>query len=217
MPITEYADINQQKYIPGDVYSSAKDRHGFCQVSITEDIPENAPNNAGILQKQANEGWKIHISIDDNDEDNLIKGWRIISQILMENYVYLFKVVDDQHLPMEGYLNEEETSEGGKQITIFAFKQPEMNWRPILQRITEELTENHIQPSYLPISDNPIVGSHYLSYRYESATRQHFAVPEDILDIFAELQIEVPGQLPRREWAGPELPEADKKCACKLL
>lgn len=142
---------------------------------------------------EADHGWKIHISICDeiNDEnaeidkksnlgrENLSKGWDIAKNILLNNRVGLVKVVRPERIPFRektGNLMVYDTNKGfhfrnelgmeaGKQITIYAFRQPHLNWNNIVTEITTEFIAAGIQPSCLPFGNEPIKNNPYFSYR----------------------------------------------------
>jgi len=111
-------------------------------------------------------GWKFHISINDKEPNNIKEGWNLVKDILIEHRVYNSKVVPQGKVMEEQVIDDEPIGvQRGKQITIYAFYQPEKDWAPILQEITKALANNHIEPSYRAPGDREVKGSNYITYR----------------------------------------------------
>jgi len=100
-------------------------------------------------------GWKIHISLTENNE-NIGKAWNLIVPILMNHGIEACKVLKiGLNLP-EYQL--------GKEITIYDQRSP-VNWSQLLKDVDTALAEHGIQPGYFAINDKPVEGSPYFSCR----------------------------------------------------
>lgn len=115
-------------------------------------------------------GWKLHISIDDNNMEsgNLEKAWKVIVSHLIWYGVKEFKIVDnDSRKYMQNGKGQE-----GKQVTIYAYKNHFLveQWQNIIQSIEQGLADQHITSGPTPKSRNKyqegqdetvICGSHF--------------------------------------------------------
>lgn len=112
---------------------------------------------------------KFHISL---PEDKYAEGWDIVMPILIENGIAQFKI------PHEGKYMSSAEGQYGKDITIYADKNPDKGiaeWQEILTAITEALVAANIPPGYKTARtgaeseryDIGITGSKYISYRYD--------------------------------------------------
>lgn len=155
-----------------------------------------------IDDNKVSKGHKFHISIDDPENDkthNFEKAWPIIIKTLTELDIADFKVVhgDGRYQPQMQ----------GKQITIYAFKEPDRkavpdnddmlsSWQEVFQKLSEELTKADIRPGILAstenINDKEIKGSNYISYRSDSYNK-------DMKDPFESIQVNCKNQLAREE------------------
>lgn len=118
-------------------------------------------------------GWKIHISLDPSNIDNITIAWiEIILPELVSCGVREFKIARENclHLMAEG-------AEGqGKLITVYLRHNPELglnqpNHRNLIGtiiRIEENLMRAQIQPGSRPIIDRVIQGSRYMSFRCDT-------------------------------------------------
>lgn len=105
-------------------------------------------------------GWKFRISIK-NYKDNLKNGWNVVKDILVDYEINSFKL----------YMDELELSKAqkGKQITIYAFDNPNFNkWEELFTRIEKKLREMRIISDQPVQSDRRVPGSNYISYRNDS-------------------------------------------------
>jgi hypothetical protein len=121
----------------------------------------------GVFPERAH-GWKLHVSIDDNDPTNIENGWNIIKDILIKYRIYYSKIVRQDHQMEKGINDESIGEQRGKQITIYTSYQPNKPldyWKKLAEEITYALAEHQIKPSYRPGSDIPVTGSNYVSYR----------------------------------------------------
>lgn len=178
-----YVDSEHGRY--RTLHMSAKPR--FIYLTMTnEGVKEyNKPYEQGgdytIGQEMGGCGWKFHVSIDDNDKNNIAAGWNIVKDILVAHNVFFSKVVACDYT-MEHTLREDIGVQRGKQITIYMASHPNRTverWRVLAADITRELANANIQPSYRPDaeSDIPIQGSNYVSFTCDgidgiSMTRQ---------------------------------------------
>lgn len=104
-----------------------------------------------------NVGWKLHISI---DKSQVGVAWDSLLPIFIKHKIGMLKIRNNAEV------NEDEREQIGKEITIYAFIEPEiMSWRQILTEINEALVTNNITPSTKPQYNIEVQGSDYLSYR----------------------------------------------------
>ncbi len=111
-------------------------------------------------------GWKIHISLDDADINNISKGWNIVKDILIGSNLDYFKVV------IPGVKKDQIASnyEIGRQITIYATDDPRV-YPNIIQRITDEFVKQGVNPGFKPMTDRQVSGSNYFYYRNDDDGR----------------------------------------------
>ncbi len=145
-------------------------------------------------------GWKFHISLDDENFENVAKGWNVIYKILMKFEVNSAKVIKNGVK-----LAQEDENQRGKQITIYQHFNPELPWQKIIQEITVELTKSRIRPGYAPPSDYPIKGTNYVYYRNDAAQdtskyKKGADVPTEHSKEFDSYEFEVANQPPVKEW-----------------
>lgn len=105
-------------------------------------------------------GWKLHIAIDDSVEGNVALAWDQIISILIAQRIAESKVLK----PGELFTHMNQT-QSGKQITIYQFFNPNRNWNLIANQIESRLRNASIVPGRFSLTDKPIVGSQYISYR----------------------------------------------------
>ena len=118
------------------------------------------------LVKMVNEGessglgWKLHISLDDTNFENVKKAWNVMFPILVVADVRFMKVVvelsaRDQELGRDAR---------GKQVTIYNIHSI-INLEGLINQITSEFVRNGISPGLAPSGDRRITGSNYFYYR----------------------------------------------------
>lgn len=144
-------------------------------------------------------GLKFHVSVDDEDFENVAKAWNLIKDILISYKVTTAKVIERGKR-----LAELNPKQRGKQITMYQFRDTGLNWQEIIREITRILTENEIKPGYAPPSDNPVPGTNYVYYRTDLSVDGKYLeggeVPGEIDPNVEKFQKEVKGQLPVKEW-----------------
>ena len=96
----------------------------------------------------------------------------------------------------------------GKQITLYQFRDPNLDWQKILTEITQTLKDNNIKPGHAPPSDHPIAGSNYVYYRNDKSPAGGYLKggnkPGEKNPDFDKFNIPVKDQLPVREWKAPQ-------------
>lgn len=113
-------------------------------------------------------GWKIHISIDDSDEENIKRALFLVVPLLMGNNIALAKFLkahwkDESHGPWEY----------GRHITLYYEPQhlvqdlSVLNWNELVANIAKVLQEAGIQPGNLNAVCRPFPESEYASYRHD--------------------------------------------------
>jgi hypothetical protein len=136
-------------------------------------------------------GWKLHISINDKGLANLIKGWNLVKNILIDNEIKTFKVIKpNQNLC-------DDAIQCGKQITIYQFRDERtlQFWQELIEKIEAELTQAGVEPDKKAPIDEPIFESHFFSYRsdegesgkYISSKDAKSFNPSNKLDPFSKL------------------------------
>lgn len=178
-------------------------------------------------------GWKLHVSIDDNNQRNLAEGWNRIKDVLIAHRVYFAKVIEKGHNPLqEERINGRIGLQAGKQITIYTFYQPTKDWGTVITDITRALAmEPPVLPSYRAPGDRPIQGSNYITYCCDGSTRHGnlfsrvdwgSEIEPDDPDKFQNIVVQVENQPPIPAWEGPpvSLDEAtwdDDQCRCSNM
>jgi hypothetical protein len=138
-----------------------------------------------LIRSEELTGYKFHISLD-MDRDNLYKGWAVVLPILAKYGLKHFKVAP------EGF-TEENKEQRGKEITVYVFKNPEIDKETltkILKEITNELMNHNIKAGPFPSNperkDRAIKGSQYISYRNDN---WRIKVKTDPNNIFKDLDL----------------------------
>lgn len=146
-------------------------------------------------------GWKFHITIDDNDKNNLRKAWDVIKNILIT-----YKIQDSKVVKMDANFYKDKT-QCGKQITLYYFANPDKDWQIILTEITQALVQANIKPWYKSPTDEWITGSSYITYRNDSDSNGRYVRdpenynPAKHRDIIKEaIKINIEGQPERMEY-----------------
>jgi len=102
-------------------------------------------------------GWKIHISLLEDDE-NISKAWNCIVDILIKYGIQESKVLrKGVNLP---------EFQKGKEITIY-FQEGNIDWLGMFMEIEEKLLEEKVKPGYKALIDKIVGGSQFLSCRCE--------------------------------------------------
>lgn len=205
----EYEEQATRMHIASGNYAGYYAREGFFIM-----------NRQNVVGKHNTDGWKIHVSIDDEEDDNnLATAWRIVAEELIREEIYAFKIIGIAKLPMKDIFIDEKgrrvnpndnsaISQRAKQITIYSGVDldRDKNWQHVLQNITDRLVASGIRPSYLPQSDKEITGSPYFSYRHERlGDRVEFNVPDGEEDPYADIALELPEEsnIKRKQWIVP--------------
>ena len=148
---------------------------GFIMMQDTRPAIDEATRQARNVRK----GYKLHISLKDDRDGNLERGWDIIVAELIRHRVCFFKIIADD---MRAQLAADE-EQRGKAITIYAFREIRSTpaWQQLIQDITQALANEGVIPGALPDSDEPIPGCNYVSYRNDG--RQNLPNPFDGIQI----------------------------------
>lgn len=134
---------------------------------------------------------KFHVSLPEWDREKYAQGWDIIKDIVIENRVSCSKIAHEEIRMSEG-----SGTQRGKDVTIYAKYHPDKDarfWLDIAEKITMKLRDNQIPPGYPTLEtgsrrDFKLLGSNYISYRYERSD-----IPENN-DIMRGLSINVSNQ-----------------------
>lgn len=162
------------------------------------------PNNPTVpIQSNLKQGWKLHVAISDEgleemagnqinfdqyDESNLGRGWNIVKDAIDRYGIMQSKVV------VPGTRLHEHERQHGKQITIYYFFQPGLNWQQIIQDIEDGLNNAQIRPDNMAQTDTRIQGAQFVSYRYEAINenlehQENEQVPENDPNPFVNIQV----------------------------
>jgi hypothetical protein len=172
---------HKQLFLDGDIHISIdKNYINFVCKKIPENIKEPDKNEEENENSNKTEykdyfeledarrkkfGWKLHVSIDDEDTENLSKAWDIIADILLKYNIYAAKIVR----PEEKFsCTEERSIERGNQITIYSYASPHVKWETVIKEITENLTKYKIKPGPKSQVNRQISGSNYVTYRNDA-------------------------------------------------
>ncbi len=111
----------------------------------------------GSLAGENPYGWKVHISLFEDDE-NISKAWNSIVDILIKYGIQESKVLK-KGLSLPEF-------QKGKEITIY-FQEGNIDWLRMFVEIEEKLLEEKIKPGYKALIDKIVGGSQFLSCRCE--------------------------------------------------
>ena len=146
------------------------------------------------LQSKSSGGWKIHISISQEDEDKFNIGMESITKILMGTNVCSFKIIRDYSVTLQP-----KETQKSKQITIYYETDTGKDWTSIVSGIEKSLSDNKIKADVKNITKDgtPIdkIISEHVTLRnellpekyYEEVMRDHQefyeenGLPEDYL------------------------------------
>lgn len=137
--------------------------HGVFYILSREPIPGGETQEGNVFEEY---GLKFHISLPENES---LRGlaWDLVKDILIEHQLVQFKVV------RSGYKMSDVHGQAGKDITIYAYKNPEKNlqeWQMILQKINDDLSNAQIPPGAKvqgTVNLPEVSLSPYISYRYD--------------------------------------------------
>jgi hypothetical protein len=142
--------------------------------------------------KESDVGWKAHIAIDDSDKTNLANAWNVVKDIFIEEKL-LTKVVN----PSANFFKDE--SQCGKQITIYCFVSPNVDWERVFNKIEDALFNANINNHKFSPGEKEIPGSRYLSYRNDSDKDGNYVYssndynPAGFSDPFQNIELEPRG------------------------
>lgn len=115
-------------------------------------------------------GWKLHIALDETSPGNVIKAWKVVAPILDRYQIKTFKHKSPGNLG---------THQDGRTIAIYLQPNQELadkncchrnnRLHDMLTEIDDALTQNDIIPAtQQPIADAVVTGSDYLFYRNDT-------------------------------------------------
>lgn len=173
-----------------------------------------------LMRPEEQTGYKFHISFD-MEGDNIYKGWSVVLPILAKYGIKHFKVAPD------GF-DEANKKQRGKEITVYAFDNPEIKketWAKILKEITYELMIHNIKPGPFPSNpdrkDREIKGSKYISYRNDNWRVKDKTDPNNIFrDLDLTMQLQTQGLFSKKAMIGlglSALVAALAYCSCKPI
>lgn len=138
------------------------------------------------IKKSGSYGWKIHISIDDSDRNNIETAWDCLVPVLIKYGIYYVKFYKSNFTNDDKWCEKEENLWNiGKRFTIYALhnlpktkefielfeseKSVEsatnslISWNDFFNEVAETLKKNNIKPGYLNPACRAI--NNYISYR----------------------------------------------------
>jgi hypothetical protein len=115
-------------------------------------------NNRDII---TNVGWKVHLSINDSDKENLRRGYNIIKDIVIDERLTC-KVVQ----PTADFYQDKDRN--GRQITIYCAGDLERDWENILNRMENLLIQEGVDFTHVAPGDRPNQGSLIIGYRNDN-------------------------------------------------
>ncbi len=127
-------------------------------------------------------GWKIHLSVNDDDSNNLKKAWPIILKLAFKYQlphfkIKLFTVQKKSHLPDSECLPQEK----GKQLTFYCGENPSPGTVKKLSRFCQELTEefkkNDIQAGQY--GENVRYVNEYVGYKNDFIGENEYRKPDE--------------------------------------
>ncbi len=124
--------VLQGKYIKNQDYMASLKGDGYIHIyKITPNIRDRYENS---------EGWKIHISINNEILGNLCEAWNKIMPILMRHGVYHFKVLAPYKQSCSfDIINK---AQKGKEIVIYEFEsRADICWEIVFNEIHHQLLE----------------------------------------------------------------------------
>ncbi len=166
----KYLNIAENGIVKRDGYVATRSPDGFISLKTAE-------CNNRLAQIQNPPGWKIHISIMDDDA-NMIAAWNAIVDIFLAHCVSFVKFqiitnLKDSH---------NRIWECGRHFTIYINQNPEKGlseWQNFINDVTTRFIQNGIQPGFKNIIAKQIPGSNFFYYRNDTAPN----IPDEIIDI----------------------------------
>lgn len=157
----EYMTIYKGGYLEeqiGDTeYRATVSKDGFLTLRTKE-------CEAALITTGANPpGWKLHISVDD-ENNNLIKAWDCIIDVFLKHKLSFVKIQKLENIKD----NIDEPWDCGRQFTIYMQQNPEKTieeWQALMNEITDIFVRENIRPGYLNPTTKRIEGSSYFSYK----------------------------------------------------
>lgn len=126
-------------------------------------------NNSDIA---TNVGWKVHLSIDDSDKENLRRGFNLIKDIVIDEKLTC-KVVQ----PTANFYQDQDRN--GRQITIYCADDLDRDWQNILNSMEDLLIQEEILFTQVAPGDRPIQGSLIMGYRNDDNGDGEYISAED--------------------------------------
>ena len=160
-----YDSIQENSY---DIPTTAPDFHMWYGTNFDiNNIYKPSANNAFS-------GWKIHISV---HQDDLGKAWEIFGRIMDEQEIIPTSKIIRKRMLEE--FDKENCPQRGKMITIYDHNE-NINWEHLLSSIEQSFCDAKIRSSFDVLGDNKIKNSKYLSYRNETDHNNKYISMEKI-------------------------------------
>ena len=204
-----YQNVNQGLLREGQFYILDEDTDYMAQqgdnnalgsdefIFLSGPIPTARSDSAdGKVFK--NHQLKFHIGLSESDRERYALGWNLTKDILIREKVCSFKVAHER-VRMSG----DGGGQRGKDITIYVkanFEKTLPQWVAILGEIAQSLSDHKVHDVYETTRIGrraccSIKGNSHISYRYEKG--------EPKIDLLRNVEINVRGQHPPKEWRSP--------------
>ncbi|MCF6775192.1 hypothetical protein L3V83_01270 [Thiotrichales bacterium 19X7-9] len=172
--VSDYTQLKNLKESPKHADKMRNNYIGYIdRVFYTFESEVNKPVNT-LPDKNA---WKFHIGVDDADIE---KAWRLIGDILIKHDIAMFKVVTPE---ANFSTNQEVETQGGKQVTVYAYQDKRAEdfqfWAQITEEIEQSLRENNIKPcpNRDKNEDTKVPGSYYIGYHSDTVNNPDYTSP----------------------------------------
>lgn len=138
----------------GDYYSKRNWMQNWIIFNLTYDALTTYPYKISDDEY----GWKLHISFDHTNPENVEKGMNIVLQHLVGEHVSNFKII-----PSDKEMRDEIV---GKDVTIYlSDNRPNEEWQKLLSAIETDLIKAGVTPGKQAGYTEPIAQSQFISYR----------------------------------------------------
>lgn len=138
-------------------------RRSFFDLKYIANIPDVGSESESESEQDESlkNRKKLHVSIAADTVSEFLRACNIVYQELVKNKVSAFKIIT-----WDMYKEVWTRDQAGKNITIYAYKQPDLNWSKILNDITIQLRAASVIPGIRAYFDMP------LSYPYWSSRNE---------------------------------------------
>ncbi len=206
---------------------------GEYVISPVDSTQISVKHQSAIDHESESPGWKIHISIDDHN-DNIKEAFNRLLPIMIKHNLGMAKFMKTSCLKD----NEQGEYNWGRHITIYCSMQQFVGqdftidqWGDLLTEMTYALIDANIMPGRVNSVSHRISGSNYCSYRYDkyqgvyvSCREVHYNdIPivskyrlEEKVDLFEKLTLNIDNQ-PELVHPILDIEDTDNCCQCRIF